>query len=249
MLGGYQKYLQISPGHHVSVSEPLRVSLWTIPWKVTPDWKLDHRFSLVWKPAESKNIYIYWNPGEVKTPLPGSGSQDYCVQGLNTTFNEQGWRVIIVVVHMGCSSGSAQEKGKTGWNSVITKKIDGFEQGWRVIIVVVHMGCSSESAQEKGKTGWNSVITKTNWWFWTRVESNYSSCTFGLQQWKRSGKRKDRMKLSYHKKNWWFWTRLESNYSSCTYGLQQWKRSGKRKDRMKLSYHKKKLMVLNKGRE
>jgi len=160
MLGGYQKYLQISPGHHVSVSEPLRVSLWTIPWKVTPDWKLDHRFSLVWKPAESKNIYIYWNPGEVKTPLPGSGSQDYCVQGLNTTFNEQGWRVIIVVVHMGCSSGSAQEKGKTGWNSVITKKIDGFEQGWRVIIVVVQMGCSSGSAQGKGKTGWNSVITK-----------------------------------------------------------------------------------------
>jgi len=50
---------------------------------------------------------------------------------------------------MGCSSGSAQEKGKTGWNSVITKKIDGFEQGWRVIIVVVHMSCSSGSAQEK----------------------------------------------------------------------------------------------------
>ncbi len=178
MLGGYQKYLQISPGHHVSVSEPLRVSLWTIPWKVTPDWKLDHRFSLVWKPAESKNIYIYWNPGEVKTPLPGSGSQDYCVQGLNTTFNEQGWRVIIVVVHMGCSSGSAQEKGKTGWNSVITKKIDGFEQGWRVIIVVVHMGCSSESAQEKGKTGWNSVITKTNWWFSEFPNANVLFCRF-----------------------------------------------------------------------
>jgi hypothetical protein len=27
---------------------------------------------------------------------------------------EQGSRVIIVVVQMGCSSGSAQEKGKTG---------------------------------------------------------------------------------------------------------------------------------------
>jgi hypothetical protein len=54
---------------------------------------------------------------------------------------------------LGCSSGSAQEKGKTGKNSVITKKIDGFEQGSRVIIVVVHMGSSSESAQEKGKTG------------------------------------------------------------------------------------------------
>jgi ribosomal protein L21E len=35
---------------------------------------------------------------------------------------EQGSRVIIVVVHLGCSSGSAQEKGKTGKNSVITQK-------------------------------------------------------------------------------------------------------------------------------
>jgi hypothetical protein len=43
----------------------------------------------------------------------------------NSTFNAQGSRLIIVVVQLGAlkkyyvtASGGAQEKGKTGWNSV-----------------------------------------------------------------------------------------------------------------------------------
>jgi len=47
----------------------------------------------------------------------------------NSTFNGQCWRVIIVVLHVGAvkiyvaaSSGGAQEKWKTGWNSVYQKK-------------------------------------------------------------------------------------------------------------------------------
>jgi hypothetical protein len=49
-----------------------------------------------------------------------------------SAFNAQGSRLIIVVVHVRAvkkyvtSSGGAQEKGKTGWNSQFTTEVDGF---------------------------------------------------------------------------------------------------------------------------
>jgi len=57
-----------------------------------------------------------------------------------------------------------------------------------------------EALRKKRKDRMKLSYHKKNWWFWTRLESNYSSCTNGLQQWKRSGTRKDRMKLNYHKR-------------------------------------------------
>jgi hypothetical protein len=52
---------------------------------VIPDWKLDHRFSLVWEPAQAKTRYR--NPREVKLPYPGQVLRLLCPR-FNTTINK-----------------------------------------------------------------------------------------------------------------------------------------------------------------